>query len=201
MKNTTLLCSFLLLLGSCKTESVAKLSILDSKDEQKVAQYIRNHPGDKNLPFLKQKLQALKNAKRPKQNPSELPKPIVFKTITEREATEYAQILEESKAVHSKNTVKVLNQLFNSDQSNTDAILLIQNNSDCNMILRIQGSKYYNLAVPAHGENSIVIPQGDYILSTNLCDLSYVSNKKITKNVVVALKPNVPTGAGKGQNN
>ncbi|MBW8361923.1 MAG: hypothetical protein K0M56_07015 [Kaistella sp.] len=201
MKNTTLLCSFLLLLGSCKTESVAKLSIMDSKDVKKVEQYIRNHPGDKNLPFLKQKLQALKNAKKPKQKPGELPKPIVFKTITEREAAEYAQILEENKAVHSKNTVKVLNQLFNSDQSNTDAILLVQNNSDCNMILRIQGSKFYNLAVPSHGENSIVIPQGDYMLSTNLCDLSYVSRKKITKNMVVSLKPNVPTGDPKDQSN
>ncbi|TXF77205.1 DUF6759 domain-containing protein [Chryseobacterium sp.] len=201
MKNTMLTWSLLLLLGSCKTESAAKFSIMDSRDEKKVEQYIRNHPGDKNLPFLKQKLQALKNAKKPKKRPGELPKPIVFKTITEREAKEYAQILEESKALHSKNTVKVLNQLFNSDQSNTDAILLVQNNSDCNMILRIQGSKYYNLAVPSHGENSIVIPQGDYMLSTNLCDLSYVSNKKITKNVVVALKPNVPTGYPKAESN
>ena len=71
----------------------------------------------------------------------------------------------QDKSGHNAKTVNVLNQMFNNDISDTNAILLVANNSDCNMILRIQGDKYYNLAVPAKGQNTLVLPQGTYKLT------------------------------------
>lgn len=65
------------------------------------------------------------------------------------------------KSRHNAKTVNVLNQMFNNDISDTNAILLVANNSDCNMILRIQGDKYYNLAVPAKGQKYFGITTRD----------------------------------------
>lgn len=192
----------LFILLACTTVLIAcsstkNFNIQDSKDIKEIENYIRKNPNDKNIAFLKQKLQALKNAQQPKKDNTELPPPIIVQTIAQQEAEEFEKLMQLNKETLSTKTVNVLNQLFNNDISNREAILLVKNNSDCNMIMRIQGAKFYNLAVPAHGENSMVIPQGEYKLSTNLCDLNYVATKNITKNMVVALRPNVPVRAGK----
>ncbi len=71
--------------------------------------------------------------------------------------------------------------MFNEDITRKEAILLFKNNSDCNIVLRIEGKDYYNLAVPAHGENFIVINKGSYTLSSNVCDMKYISQKDIKK--------------------
>ena len=55
------------------------------------------------------------------------------------------------------------------------------------MILRIEGEKFYNLAVPSHGENSVVIAKGSYQLRSNVCDAKYVSAKTIQKSTLVIL--------------
>lgn len=178
--------SIVCFMASCSSQE--KISIKDTKDIPTLENYIKRHPKDKDIQFLKQKLVALQNANKPKSIIKEMPKQVIMKTLTEQEAEEYASIVAANKAEHSKNTVNVLNQLFNSDPSNTEAILLVQNGSNCNMIMRIQGKKFYNMAVPANGESSIVLPQGDYKLTTNLCDLRYSADKQIRKNMVVALK-------------
>ncbi len=176
----------LALLSSCSSQP--KISIKDTKDIPTLENYIKKYPKDKDIQFLKQKLVALQNANKPKTVIKEMPKQVVMRTLTEQEAEEYARIVAANKAEHSKNTVNVLNQLFNSDPSNKEAILLVQNGSNCNMIMRIQGKKFYNMAVPANKESSIVLPLGDYKLTTNLCDLRYTADKQIRKNLVVALR-------------
>ncbi|MGZ5193282.1 MAG: DUF6759 domain-containing protein, partial [Kaistella sp.] len=84
-------------------------------------------------------------------------------------------------------TVKLLNQLFDNDVTNKEAILLIQNHSDCNMIIRVHGKESYNLPVRAGGENFVVLKKGNYELSGTACNDKYTSTKSIAKNTIVTL--------------
>lgn len=171
--------------------------ILYSKNIREIESFLRTaHPDDGRRTVLKSKLIALKNAAwmKPDQQkgsnlkPSyiEVPK-AVMQQKNNSEVEEFKKLISENSTKHEEKTVKLLNQLFENDVTNKEAILLMQNNSDCNMIVRIQGKEFYNLAVPAHGENSVVIKKGDYQLRSNVCDAFYTSNKSIAKNMLVIL--------------
>lgn len=103
------------------------------------------------------------------------------------EAEEYNRLTAETAAAHKDKTVKLLNAMFDQDPNSKEAILMVQNQSDCNMIVRIQGDKNYNLTVPAHGENSIVLKKASYQLKSNVCDAQYASTKDLRKGMVVTL--------------
>lgn len=173
-----------------------KSDILKSTNIKEIENFLRvAHPDDPRRSVLKPKLISLRNStwmKAGKPSFASL-KPVVTeipRSVMQQhnaEAEEFRKLLDENSGNHQKKTVKLLNQLFNNDVSNKEAILLLQNNSDCNMIVRIQGNEFYNLAVPAHGENSVVIKKGDYQLSSNVCDARYSSTKNIAKNMLVIL--------------
>ena len=116
----------------------------------------------------------------------------VIKTKTpasyNNEAQEYDSLMSSSQQEHKDKTVQILNKLFDNDPTNKDAILMVKNNSDCNMILRLKGNLSYNLAIPKLGENSIVLPKGEYIFSSNICNMKYFSTKSIVKNLQISLK-------------
>ncbi len=106
------------------------------------------------------------------------------------EAEEYKALMNVSSAEHKNKTVKLLNTLFDNDPNSKECIVMIQNKSDCDIIVRITGSKpenSYKLPVPAHNENSIVVAKGDYNLSSVVCGSQYVSKKSIQKAIMVAL--------------
>jgi hypothetical protein len=54
-------------------------------------------------------------------------------------------------------------------------------------VLRIQGKDFYNMAVPAKGENFIVINKGNYTLTSNVCDVVYSSKKEINKSIFLTI--------------
>lgn len=43
------------------------------------------------------------------------------------------------------------------------------------------------MAVPAKGENSIVINKGNYTLTSNVCDVLYSSQKEIKKSILLTI--------------
>ncbi|MCT2562307.1 DUF6759 domain-containing protein [Chryseobacterium herbae] len=86
-----------------------------------------------------------------------------------------------------KRTAAMLTHLFNNDINKNDAYINIKNRSSCNLIVKISGKKYYNLTVPAKGENFILIDKGEYVLTTMVCDAKYSSLKKIDKDIEIAL--------------
>lgn len=104
------------------------------------------------------------------------------------EAEEFKKLILENPAKHQDKTVKLLNQLFDNDEKGKDAIIMIQNKSNCNMIVRIMGIDHYNLAIPAHGENFLVIKKGNYKLSSNMCEEKYFASKNIVKNILITLR-------------
>lgn len=203
---------FFLILLSCHAFSQKKKSkdILQSTNIQEIENFLKTaHPEDPRRIVLKPKLVALKNAEWTKGTKSAKPmeaRPIVMevpnavmRNENSSEAEEFKKLIAESSTEHKEKTVKLLNTLFDQDITKKEAIVLIQNNSDCNMIVRIQGKDFYNLAVPAHGENSLVLNKGTYQFSSNICGSKYLSNKEITKSIVVILNNPVvsPSKSGK----
>lgn len=179
--------------------------IMQSTNIQEIENFLKTaHPEDPRRTALKPKLIALKNAawtsgaKNAKPMDArpivvEVPKS-VLRNPNSDEAEEFKKLITETSKEHSDKTVKVLNALFDQDITSKEAIVLIQNNSDCNMIVRINGSQFYNLAVPAHGENSLVLTKGKYDFTSNVCGSKYQSAKDIQKSIVVILNnPVVPT--------
>ncbi|PKF74727.1 DUF6759 domain-containing protein [Chryseobacterium sp. PMSZPI] len=87
----------------------------------------------------------------------------------------------------NKRRAAMLTHLFSTDINKNEAYVNIKNRSNCNLIVKINGKKYYNLSVPAKGENFILIDKGEYVLTTMVCDAKYSSLKKITQDIEIAL--------------
>ncbi|UWX60275.1 hypothetical protein N0B40_17985 [Chryseobacterium oranimense] len=87
----------------------------------------------------------------------------------------------------NKKTAAMLTHLFNNDMNKNEAYVNIKNRSSCNLVVKISGKKYYNLTVPAKGQNFILIDKGEYVLTTMVCDAKYSSIKKVTQDIEIAL--------------
>lgn len=103
----------------------------------------------------------------------------------------YASIGNSSKksepSEENKRTAAMLTHIFSNDTSLKEAYINIKNRSACNLIVKISGKKYYNLTVPAKGQNFILIDKGEYVLTTMVCDAKYSSLKKISKDIEIEL--------------
>ncbi|WP_228409689.1 DUF6759 domain-containing protein [Chryseobacterium sp. T16E-39] len=87
----------------------------------------------------------------------------------------------------SKRTAAMLTHIFSNDDNLKEAYINIKNRSSCNLIVKISGKKYYNLSVPAKGQNFILIDKGEYVLTTMVCDAKYSSLKRINKDIELEL--------------
>ena len=105
------------------------------------------------------------------------------------EQDEFNMLMSVSPIEHKNKTVQILNSLFNSDPASKESIVLVENKSDCNMIMRIEGvgTTKYRLAIPSQGEGSIVVEKGSYLFSSMVCGAQYASQKTLQKAIVVSL--------------
>ncbi|SEW48717.1 hypothetical protein SAMN05421841_3876 [Chryseobacterium wanjuense] len=200
MKKIHVVVSLCLMLISCSTNKNAhkNANILESKNIAEIENFLKTaHPEDPRRRVLKPKLIALKNlewtkgkkdAKPMEARPviSEIPNS-VMKNSNSAEAEEFKNLIASTSKEHKDKTVKLLNAMFNEDISSKEVILLFKNQSDCNLVLRIQGKDFYNMAVPAKGENFIVINKGNYTLTSNVCDVVYSSKKEINKSIFLTI--------------
>ena len=85
-------------------------------------------------------------------------------------------------------TAQILNEMLGNDVKDELSLLLVKNNSECNMVLRVVGKNNYNLPIPAKGQNAIMVEKGIYQLRGNVCELSYEAQKDLNKNILVSLK-------------
>lgn len=112
-------------------------------------------------------------------------------TATPERNVTYASLGSTSKKAEpsdkAKKTASMLSHIFNNDPSDKEAYINIKNRSNCRLIVKISGKKYYNLDVPAKGQNFVLIEKGDYVLTTMVCDAKYSSLKKITKDIEIQL--------------
>lgn len=218
MKKTVFVVS--ILLTSISISAQKKYSnILNSTNINEIESFLKEaNPNDSRIVILKQKIVILKGDKSIHNSRSTNtaikavpvnPTSYYTKTVklsgnkpsgsvnkTGSEEQEFRKLISETSATHKEKTVKLLNQLFDNDISNEQAILLIKNTGDCNMIVRIQGKEFYKLAVPAHGENFLAVKKGEYQLSGNMCEATYNSTKSIGKNMLVTLNKTSNTSYG-----
>ncbi|WP_394673977.1 DUF6759 domain-containing protein [uncultured Chryseobacterium sp.] len=109
--------------------------------------------------------------------------------IPDVEAEEFNMLMAVSPVEHKNKTVKILNSLFDNDPMSKECIVLIENKSDCNIIMRMEGigTIKYRLPIPARSDNSIVVQKGDYLFTSIVCGSQYASQKTIQKPVMVSL--------------
>ncbi len=196
---------FMLAAFSCMSlaAQIQNSNILKSTDAKEIEAFLKiAQRDDPRRGILNTKLAALKKTNQVK-TPVQL---TAAKSVTrqnskfasvQNEDEEFRKLTAGNPGAHEQKTVKLLNQLFDNDVTNREAILLIQNNSGCNMIIRVQGKESYNLPVRAGGENFVVLKKGNYQLSGNACNANYSSLKSIAKNTVVTLSStggNLPSG-------
>lgn len=172
-----------------------KIDILKTANIFEIENFLKTaHPDDPRRIVLKSKVIQLKNNAWMKQRPTvdnqnkikQVQLQMVVNTSTANlEALEFQRLIKADS--DKEKTVQLLNQLFDNDESNNQAILLVQNNSDCNMVLKVEGKDFYNLAIPSRGENSLVLKKGQYSLKANVCDIPYQSGKSIANNTMVTL--------------
>jgi len=194
MKKNYLIILFFALTTSCSTQPGKYDDILKSTNIKEIEEYlIKTHPEDPKRLILKSKLIALKNKEWTKGAKNAKPmevRPIISEISRKSfsaNSEEFKKLMSETSSEHKEKTLKLLNAMFDEDITSKEAILLFRNNSDCNLVLRINGKKYYNLAVPAHGENFIVLNKDNYTISSEVCDVKYISQKLIQKNIQIVL--------------
>jgi hypothetical protein len=109
-------------------------------------------------------------------------------TNTSEEA-EFKMLMGETDQEHKFKTVQILNSLFDSDPSSKECAIMIENKSDCNIIMRIDGigNTKYRLPIPAKDRSSIVVQKGDYVFSSLVCGAQYSSQKTIQKSMMISL--------------
>jgi hypothetical protein len=191
--------TFLILTFFCFFSITAqkKKDLIYSNNIDEIESFLKTaHPEDPRRTVLKPKLIALKNAAWMKPgankkymvqaNVVQIPKDIL-KLKENDEAEEFKKLMADTQDIKKDKTVKLLNQLFTDQLDSKEAILLFQNKSDCNVVLRIEGKDFYNLAVPAKGENTLVLKKGNYHLSANVCNVKYFSEKSIMKHTMISL--------------
>jgi len=189
---------FSLIIQSCASTE-HRDHILNSTNIAEIEDYISNaHPEDPKKRVLKQRVIALKNADWVKGRKDAKPmaaRPVIFdlpsknafrKNTPESEAV-FRKLLAETPEEHKQKTTQLLNAIFNQDITSKEVILLLRNNSDCNLVLEISGTKFYNLPVPAKSENSLVLDKDTYTLSGTVCDVPYKSIKEFSKGAVIIL--------------
>ncbi|SDQ85607.1 hypothetical protein SAMN05421664_2858 [Chryseobacterium soldanellicola] len=195
MKKKSLIISLLITLISCGTADVSK-NILETKNIREIESFLATaHKEDPRRSVLKPKLIALKNeewtkgkknAKPMQARPilSEIPNSVMKNS---NEAEEFKRLIASTSGQHKDKTTKLLNTMFNEDISSKEVIILFKNQSDCNLVMKIQGKEFYNMAIPSHGENFIVINKGSYTLTSNVCDVLYSSRKDINKSIFLTI--------------
>ncbi len=110
-------------------------------------------------------------------------------SYVDSEAEEFQMLMNESPMDHKMKTTKILNSLFDNDPSSKETIVMVDNKSDCNIIMRIEGigNTKYRLAIPSKNSNSIVIEKGDYLFTSLVCGAQYASQKTLQKSIMVSL--------------
>ena len=153
-----------------------------SKDPNVIAEFIKKYPNNKNTAFLQRKLNSMAGRGNAAAKPSIQP----LNTEKLEKQVEKSEAKGEPDA-KAKRTAEVLTHLFNNDPNKKDAYVLIRNKSECNLIVKFEGKKFYNLDVPKMGENYILVQKGTYRITTMICNAQYASVKNITQDLEINL--------------
>lgn len=168
--------------------SIFSQSVFEAKtttDRAVVEKFIKANPNHPAVPQLKQRALSLKYG-----GSSQIAKPTVSQMTEnriEKTSTVGTVSAKGQPSEQAKNTAAVLTSLFSNNPNKKEAIIQFVNKSKCNLIIKISGKKFYNLTVPANGQNYILVDKGSYNVTTSICDAVYNQNKAFTKDVIITL--------------
>lgn len=175
-------------------------NIIKSQDIAEITEFLEQaHPDDPRKPVLKKRLIQLKNEAWTKGKENHKPmaarpfqeeeKPLDIKSFTKDETEEFNRLMSENSGEHKNKTVGILNSLFDNDPTSKEVVVMIENKSDCNIIVRMEGTagKNYKLPVPSKKQNVMIIEKGAYNFTSSICGGQYVSHKNIQKAFMITL--------------
>lgn len=166
----------------------SQVSVFEAKkttDRAVVEKFIRDNPNHPAVPELKQRALSLKYA-----GNSQIAKPTITQMTEkkiEKTSTVGTTAAKGQPSEQAKNTAAMLTNLFNNDPNKKEVIIQFVNKAKCILVIKISGKKFYNLTVPANGQNYILVEKGNYTVSTSICDAIYNQNKAFTKDVIITL--------------
>lgn len=156
--------------------------IMRSQDPKEISAFIKKYPNNPNANFLNNRMKNLGAVQSPKA------KPVIQPLNTDRLNKEVERKVEKGKAdANTDKTVNLLNNLFSTDRNKSEVFVMIKNNSDCNLIIKVDGKKFFNLDVPKRGDNYLLVPKGTYKITTRICDAYYQSTKNLTEDTQIVL--------------
>lgn len=180
---------FLLLLFFVSVSSFSQVSVFEAKkttDRAVVEKFIRDNPKHPAVPELKQRALSLRYG-----GNSSIAKPTITQ-MTENRIEKTSKVgtsaAKGEPSAQAKNTAAMLTSLFSNDPNKKEVIVQFVNKSKCILIIKVSGKKFYNLTVPANGQNYVMVNKGTYNVTTSVCDAVYNQNKAFTKDVIITLK-------------
>lgn len=195
-----------------KTTNITAREALMSSDAAVMAAYIRANPNDPEIPALRSRiLELLKPARdaaakakiQPltpaavKKETAPIPNPAPEKENVASAPVDAAPAPSSLKnpapkpatppKISADQAAKMVNHILNGSKNSREAVIQITNNSSCDLLVRISGKQFYNLTVPAHGRNYVMVDKGTYDLTTSVCDARYSSKKVISQDLMLTL--------------
>ena len=170
----------------CVFSQVSVFEAKKTKDRAVVEKFIRDNPKHPAVPELQRRLPSLSYGS----GSSAIAKPTITQ-MTENKIEKTSKVgtaaAKGQPSEQAKNTAAVLTSLFSNDPNKKEAIVQFVNKSKCILVIKISGKKFYNLTVPANGQNYILVDKGSYNVTTSICDAVYNQNKALTKDVIITL--------------
>lgn len=110
------------------------------------------------------------------------------------ENQEFNSLMEKDLINKKRVNAEVLTYLLNDgDPEEKSTATVIENASNCNIIVRVVGinnNEIYNLPIARHSKNQFVIKKGNYTLKSNICGANYYSQKNILDALILKLSSN-----------
>ena len=103
------------------------------------------------------------------------------------EKAEFDELIKQDSINKNSTAAESLDVLLNEDPNDKRISVMINNNSNCNIIVRFAGDKFYNLPILRNRKNFIVIDKGNYSIGANLCTARYSATKTFTESVTMTL--------------
>lgn len=107
------------------------------------------------------------------------------------ENQEFTSLMQKDAKNKKRVTAEVLTYLLNdTDPKDLSTAAVIENTSNCNIILRLVGinsDEIYNLPIARHSKNQFVVKKGSYTLKSRICGANYYSQKNLSDPLILKL--------------
>ena len=113
--------------------------------------------------------------------------PDAFSNARNSESQEFSELMKLDAIDRRSRSAAAINHFVNDSGNSATAALLIENDTNCDIILRIKGNQSYRLPIPKKGKNYLVVPKGTYSFQSKFCNSRYNTSKIIDESLTIKL--------------